>query len=145
MLAKEPTHGYELRSRLRQALGPVGEGLNAGQIYVTSTLTFAVKIFDKDFKFGRTLGRHGDSIGMFDRPKGVALDSEGHLYVVDAAFSNFQIFNPDGRLLLFVGAFGVDPGFFRVPSDIFIDKKDRIYVSDARNRRIQIFQFLGGS
>jgi DNA-binding PadR family transcriptional regulator len=35
MLAKEPTHGYELRARLRQALGPVGEGLNAGQVYVT--------------------------------------------------------------------------------------------------------------
>jgi DNA-binding PadR family transcriptional regulator len=35
MLAKEPTYGYELRARLRQALGPVGEDLNAGQIYVT--------------------------------------------------------------------------------------------------------------
>lgn len=37
MLAKEPTHGYELRTRLRQALGPVGEELNAGQVYVTLT------------------------------------------------------------------------------------------------------------
>lgn len=37
MLAKEPTHGYELRTRLRQALGPVGEDLNAGQVYVTLT------------------------------------------------------------------------------------------------------------
>jgi len=35
MLAKEPSHGYELRSRLRDALGPVGEAMNAGQIYVT--------------------------------------------------------------------------------------------------------------
>lgn len=35
MLAKEPSHGYELRERLREALGPVGEGMNAGQIYVT--------------------------------------------------------------------------------------------------------------
>ena len=35
MLAKEPSHGYELRARLRQALGPVGEELNAGQVYVT--------------------------------------------------------------------------------------------------------------
>ncbi|MET0577550.1 MAG: PadR family transcriptional regulator [Ilumatobacteraceae bacterium] len=35
MLAKEPSHGYELRGRLRQALGPVGEALNAGQVYVT--------------------------------------------------------------------------------------------------------------
>jgi hypothetical protein len=26
MLAKEPSHGYELRSRLARALGPVAEG-----------------------------------------------------------------------------------------------------------------------
>src|SRR5271154_3078061 len=37
MLAKEPAHGYQLRARLRQALGPVGEGMNDGQIYVTLT------------------------------------------------------------------------------------------------------------
>ncbi|HEX2308130.1 MAG TPA: PadR family transcriptional regulator, partial [Jatrophihabitantaceae bacterium] len=37
MLAKEPSHGYELRARLRQALGPLGEALNPGQIYVTLT------------------------------------------------------------------------------------------------------------
>lgn len=35
MLAKEPAHGYELRSRMRAALGPLGEAMNAGQIYVT--------------------------------------------------------------------------------------------------------------
>jgi len=35
MLAKEPSHGYQLRARLREALGPVGEAMNAGQIYVT--------------------------------------------------------------------------------------------------------------
>jgi DNA-binding PadR family transcriptional regulator len=35
MLAKEPSYGYQLRARLRQALGPVGEALNDGQVYVT--------------------------------------------------------------------------------------------------------------
>ncbi len=34
---QEPSHGYELRARLRQALGAVGDALNAGQIYVTLT------------------------------------------------------------------------------------------------------------
>jgi DNA-binding PadR family transcriptional regulator len=34
MLAKEPSHGYELRARLRHALGPLGDGLNPGQVYV---------------------------------------------------------------------------------------------------------------
>ena len=37
LLAKEPSHGYELRTRLRQALGPLGDAMNAGQIYVTLT------------------------------------------------------------------------------------------------------------
>ena len=35
MLAKEPSQGYELRARLDAALGPLGESINAGQIYVT--------------------------------------------------------------------------------------------------------------
>ena len=35
LLAKEPSHGYQLRARLQHALGPLGEAMNAGQIYVT--------------------------------------------------------------------------------------------------------------
>jgi DNA-binding PadR family transcriptional regulator len=37
LLAKEPSHGYELRARLRQALGPLGDSMNDGQIYVALT------------------------------------------------------------------------------------------------------------
>src|ERR1700756_1247197 len=35
MLAKEPSQGFQLRARMNDALGPLGEALNAGQIYVT--------------------------------------------------------------------------------------------------------------
>ena len=35
LLAKEPAHAYQLRARLDDALGPLGEGLNAGHVYVT--------------------------------------------------------------------------------------------------------------
>ncbi|MBV9832110.1 MAG: PadR family transcriptional regulator [Marmoricola sp.] len=35
LLAKEPSHGYELRARVEQALGPLAAGFNAGQMYVT--------------------------------------------------------------------------------------------------------------
>jgi DNA-binding PadR family transcriptional regulator len=34
MLAKEPSYGYELRARLNGALGPLGEAMNPGHIYV---------------------------------------------------------------------------------------------------------------
>jgi DNA-binding PadR family transcriptional regulator len=37
LLAKEPSHGYDLRARMRDALGPLGDAMNAGQIYVTLT------------------------------------------------------------------------------------------------------------
>jgi DNA-binding PadR family transcriptional regulator len=35
LLAKEPSQGYQLRARLEEALGVLGEELNAGHIYVT--------------------------------------------------------------------------------------------------------------
>jgi DNA-binding PadR family transcriptional regulator len=35
MLAKEPSQGYQLRARMNDALGPLGDALNAGQVYVT--------------------------------------------------------------------------------------------------------------
>ncbi|HEX6686607.1 MAG TPA: PadR family transcriptional regulator [Candidatus Limnocylindrales bacterium] len=35
LLAKGPSHGYELRQRLSAAMGPLGSAFNAGQIYVT--------------------------------------------------------------------------------------------------------------
>ena len=37
MLAKEPSYGYQLRARLRDALGPLGEAMNAGHVYVALT------------------------------------------------------------------------------------------------------------
>lgn len=35
LLAKERSHGYQLRARLQLALGPLADALNAGQVYVT--------------------------------------------------------------------------------------------------------------
>jgi len=35
MLAKEPSQGSQLRTRLNRALGPLGDAMNDGQIYVT--------------------------------------------------------------------------------------------------------------
>jgi DNA-binding PadR family transcriptional regulator len=35
LLAKEPSHGYDLRARIEKALGPLAAGFNAGQMYVT--------------------------------------------------------------------------------------------------------------
>jgi DNA-binding PadR family transcriptional regulator len=56
LLAKEPSHGYELRARLHEALGPLRDALNAGQVYVTLT---------RLEKAGMVSAEH---VGQADRP-----------------------------------------------------------------------------
>jgi len=68
MLVKEPAHGYELRARLMAALGPLGEAMNAGQVYVALA---------RLEKAGLITGAH--SPGLADRPdrKVYALTADG--------------------------------------------------------------------
>jgi hypothetical protein len=56
-----------------------------------------------------SFGQYGDGFGMFNKPKGVVLDSFGNLYAADAAWSNVQIFNQKGEVLLFFGGRGRFP------------------------------------
>ena len=74
LLAKEPSHGYELRARLQQALGPLGEALNAGQIYVTLTRLEKAGLVTVEL-----------TAGVADRPdrKVYALTPEGQQRVSD--------------------------------------------------------------
>ena len=54
-----------------------------GNVYVTDTMNNRVEIFDADGKFISTFGKNGDGPGYFARPKGIAVDSDGHIWVAD--------------------------------------------------------------
>jgi DNA-binding beta-propeller fold protein YncE len=108
-------------------------------------MNFRIQVFDRNGKFLRQIGRHGDGPGAFARPKGIALDSDGHLYVADAAFNNVQVFDAQGRVLMAFGGFGRSSGALSLPLGVFIDRYDRIYVADRYNNRVQIYEYLGGS
>jgi sugar lactone lactonase YvrE len=77
------------------------------------------------------------------RPKGIALDSEGHLYVVDGLWGKVQVFDQEGHLLYYFGNQGTDKGEFQLPSGLFIDRDDRIFVVDSYNRRVQVYRYFG--
>lgn len=121
---------------------PTNLFVRSGKLYVSDTGNFRIQIFDLEGKYLKKFGTAGDSPGQLARPRGVAVDSEGHIYVADAAFDNFQIFDEEGRLYLFVGAAGHRPGFFWLPAGLHIDERDRVYVVDSYNRRVQVFQYL---
>lgn len=111
-------------------------------LYIVDAMNFRIQVFNKAGVFIKSFGKLGNGIGDFARPKGIALDSEGHIYVVDALFDVVQIFDQTGQVLLAFGGSGSCNGNFYLPADILIDNQDRIYIVDSGNRRIQIFQYL---
>lgn len=113
-----------------------------GNIVVSDTQNFQVQIFDKDGNFISRFGEVGDRPGMFARPKGIAVDSEGHIYVTDAAFNNVQIFNDEGQIMLWFGEGGFSEARFRSVTGMYIDENDLIAVADGFTGRLQTFQYL---
>jgi DNA-binding beta-propeller fold protein YncE len=89
-----------------------------------------------------TFGKRGDQPGQFIRPKGIAVDSEGHVYVADAEFNNFQVLSKEGQPLLAVGTLGTDPGQFGLIAGLHIDSRDRIYTTEMYRGRVQVFQYI---
>jgi len=49
-----------------------------------------IQLFDENAKHIRNIGKLGDAPGSFVRPRGVAVDSDGHIYVVDANINNVK-------------------------------------------------------
>lgn len=114
-------------------------------VYVADTGNCRIQILDSTGRFVRGFGAQGDRPGEFIRPKGIALDSEGHIYVADAEFNNFQIFSAEGQPLLAVGVLGADPGQFALIAGLHIDAKDRIYTTEMFHGRVQVFQYIAQS
>jgi hypothetical protein len=105
-------------------------------------LNFRYEVFDAEGKFLAAHGQIGQEPGSFARPKGVALDVDGHVYVSDAAFCNVQVFDEEGKLLIWIGGPGSSPGQFQITEGVFIDAADRVFIVDQTNHRVQRFQYL---
>ena len=77
------------------------------------TLNNRVEVFDADGKFIATYGKNGDGPGYFARPKGIAIDSDGHIWVADGMQDRVQVFNQQWQLLIVFGGHGLLPGQFQ--------------------------------
>jgi DNA-binding beta-propeller fold protein YncE len=100
---------------------PTNLYVTGDRVYATDFGAFSVKVYTRDGQFVTSVGSHGDGLGQFARPKGIAVDSASILYVVDAAFANIQAFDPDGELLMFFGGNYGGPGAMLLPAQVTID------------------------
>lgn len=92
-----------------------------GSLYVTDRAAARITEFDRSGLFKRTIGRLGDNIDEFVRPKGIAVDRENRIWVVDAATEVVKIYNEQGQLLLFFGLPGTLPGTMNLPATVVLD------------------------
>ncbi|MCK5056286.1 MAG: hypothetical protein KAT34_06500 [Candidatus Aminicenantes bacterium] len=111
-------------------------------VYITDAMNFRVQVFDFKGRFIRVFGTHGRRGGNFAKPKGIAVDREGHIFVADSMFDNVQIFDIKGEFLYFFGGPGQENGQFWMPSGVMVDTDDTIWVADTYNHRLQIFRLV---
>lgn len=144
----------DMQGSVLQTIGKHGTGelefnyptelrLAGNNLVVVDAMNFRIQVVDRGGSFKYAIGQLGDNAGDFFRPKGVAVDSEGHVYVVEGLNANVQVFNDQGQLLYYFGNRGTALGQFQLPAGLFIDKDDHIFVADSYNHRIQVFHYFG--
>ena len=79
----------------------------------------------------------------FDKPHGIAIDSQGLVYVTDWSNHRIQKFTPNGKFVAQFGSKGSGPGQLNSPGGIIIDTAGAgtglVYVSEAGNHRVLVF------
>lgn len=116
-----------------------------GELYVTDSMNSRVQVFTGDGEvLAREFGARGLYVGNLVRPKGVAVDGEGHVYVVEGYYDYLLVFAPGGEFLLPIGGTGSGTGRFYLPHGVWVDARNRVFVADMFNGRVIVLQFLGG-
>lgn len=96
-------------------------------IYVTDKAGGRITQFDRTGTFKRIIGRLGDNVDEFIRPKGIAVDNENRIWIVDAGTEVAKIYNQQSQLLLFFGLPGNEPGMMNLPTTIVLDYENIKY------------------
>ncbi|MEJ2702842.1 MAG: 6-bladed beta-propeller [Sedimentisphaerales bacterium] len=112
-------------------------------VYVADTARHAIDVFTTTGKFVRQIGSRGVSVGKFNFPTHLWLDTSGNLYVSDTLNYRIQVFRPDGTFLRTFGQQGDRPGDFAHPCGVAADTFGNVYVTDRQFENVQVFDPQG--
>ena len=105
----------------------------SGQIYIADTTDSRVHIFSADGEFLMVLN------GPFDRPAGIAIDTEKFLYVCNQYGDNAQVLTTTGSLVKTIAVNAKGEGTLNYPRNIAVDEYGIVYVCDNNNNRICMY------
>ena len=104
---------------------------------------FTVQVKPRKCKLVLSFGGKGSSVGMFDRPWGVAVNEHNEIAVTEVGNNRVQIFSSDGTHLRSFGSEGDQEGEFKYPSGIAYLNNGNMVIADGGNNRLQIFTGRG--
>lgn len=81
--------------------------------------------------------------GVFNAPRGIAVDKKGDVYVLDAGNHRVQKFDSKGEFVKAWGKEGDGEGQLKTPGGLDVGPEGNIYVADTWNHRIQVFDNAG--
>jgi len=104
---------------------------------------FSLKVKSFQVRPVLSFGRGGSSVGKFNRPWGVAVNTRDEIAVTDSLNFRVQIFSSDGKCLRSFGRKEIEADEFGFPTGIIFYKNGNIFVANNGKYRIQIFSGEG--
>ena len=104
---------------------------------------FVLQVETRRFRFLTSFGTKGSSVGMLDRPWGVAVNERNEIAVGELGNHRVSVFSSDGTHLRSFGRKGGNQGEFNIPGGIAFDNNGNIIVADSCNHRVQVFSGNG--
>ena len=95
------------------------------------------------FRSVLSFGQKGESVGMFNSPRGVAVNDHDEMAVTDWGNHRVSLFSSDGTHLRSFGRRGRNNGEFQNPTGIAFDSHGNIVVAESFNHRVQVFDRNG--
>jgi DNA-binding beta-propeller fold protein YncE len=136
---------------LMKSLSPDSDKLKKGvtpmkKLVITClflTVLFSSNVFSKEIYTFERMWPTMEGQWYFNKPSGIAIDSEGFVYIADSQNHYIHKLSADGRLVTRWGRLGSGSGEFNQPQGIAIDSSNIVYVADCQNNRIQKFKSNG--
>ena len=115
---------------------PRGIAVNSkGLIAVSDRERHVILIFDKEGKFVRKLGCHGENPGQLNSPAGITFMNDDEILVADDDNHRIQQFNVQtGNFVKSFGKRGTGDGEFKNPKGICMDGGGHVVVADCWNK-----------
>ena len=101
------------------------------------------RVQTRRFRSVLSFGQKGESVGMLNKPWGMAVNDRDEIAVTVCWNHRVSVFSSDGTHLRSFGRWGNNNGEFWNPTGIAFDSHGNIVVADLGNHRVQVFDRNG--